>query len=342
MGKRNRLHSSCRALLFGEHVAPERDTDVVEIPIEVGFAGYFKMEAVRPDGTRRLLADWQPNLLTDVGLELLGTSNIAACCHVGTGTSTPAFTDSTLAAWKATNSSKVGDGFYTGSPYGANGVTPPYYGWNRGTYRFAAGSATGNITEVGLSNTNTNTNMTCRALVKDGAGNPTTITVLSDEILDVTYEIRMYAPSADATYNVTISGTVYTFTVRACAVGQGNYWGWPIVYQAGYNFNGAYGFNSNAATYKGFALAAVTAASPTGTTTGSPTSSSVDAYASGTRQRDFTLTWSTAQATDAAGVSGFTILTTRGYYQIGVSPTIPKNSTNNLSIKFRVSWARYP
>ena len=31
--------------------------------------GWYKFEAVRPDGTKRLLADWFPNLITDAGLE---------------------------------------------------------------------------------------------------------------------------------------------------------------------------------------------------------------------------------------------------------------------------------
>lgn len=301
------------------------------------------MEAVRPDGSRRLLADWQDNLVTDYGLNALGNGGTnAGRCHVGTGNTPPNVADTTLAAWKAANSSKIGDGYYTGSPNGGQ-ANPPYYGWKRGTYRFAAGSATGNLSEVGLSSSGINEKMLTRALIKDVNGNPTTITVLADEMLDVTYEIRMYPPLTDVVKQVVISGNLYTFTIRARRVVDGNLWGYFIDHEAGLEYNGKYAPGTSIVGYYN-----VTTLGPlTGTIDGSSGGSTGQTggtnlpYENGTLFRDFVVTFNTGMFTRPEGMSGLEVTTTKGSYQILVSPPIPKNGTNNLQLVFRVSWARY-
>jgi hypothetical protein len=305
--------------------------------------GCFKLEAIRPDGSRRLLADWQENLITDLGLELLGSSPSGLAskyCHVGTGNATPAVGNTSLNTWLAVNTSKVGDGFFSGSPYGAQ-ESAPYYGWQRGVYRFSAGTATGNLTEVGLSPVNTNAQMFSRALIKDGGGSPTTVTVLSDEMLDLTYEIRMYPPLVDDSAIVTISGTAYTFTIRAAEVDSANSWGALICRDGILHDNGNYGISSGIQAFKSFVLGAINE-SPTGTVTATLNKNfgTETTYAAGSHLIDATYVWDTDTGTDAAGFSGFLITTTKGTYQISVSPTIPKTGVNNLSLTFRVSWDR--
>ena len=68
-----------------------------------GYAGWFKIEAHRVDangdeipGTRRVAADWFPNLITNAGLDFLGTTGptyVYTYCRVGSGNTAPAFTD---------------------------------------------------------------------------------------------------------------------------------------------------------------------------------------------------------------------------------------------------------
>ena len=56
-----------------------------------------------------------------------------------------------------------------------------------------------------------------RALIRDGAGNPTTLTVTAIDILTVTYQLRLYRPTTDIVSTV-CSTAVYTMLV-AQAVG---------------------------------------------------------------------------------------------------------------------------
>ena len=129
----------------------------IEVPSNT-VAGYYKFEAFREDadgneipGSRRVAADWFPNLITDVGLEAMGTvsvSTLTSWCRVGSGTTAPAFTDTGLVAQvAATNAEQA-------SSYGAQAAAP-YYGFYTITRRFAAGAAAGNLSEVGMADAST-------------------------------------------------------------------------------------------------------------------------------------------------------------------------------------------
>ena len=90
----------------------------------------------------------------------------------------------------------------------------PYYRWAKVTWRFGQGVAAGNISEVGLGWGNSN--LWNRALIKDANGNPTTITVLSDEYLDVVSEIRDYPTlSSSGSFNLLdkTGAIINTYTV---------------------------------------------------------------------------------------------------------------------------------
>lgn len=120
---------------------------------------------------------------------------IDRCC-VGTGNSTPLASqvalDSFVASTTATSAIDVA---------GVQVSTEPFYLWARRTWRFSEGAATGNLSEVGLGWTNTN--LWNRALMRDVNGNPTTITVLSDEYLDIVSEIRVYPQrSVSSSFNL--------------------------------------------------------------------------------------------------------------------------------------------
>lgn len=142
------------------------DKPILELHTEV--EGWFKFEAISEDGTRRVLADWFPNLITDQGLNQMGTlATWLNACQVGSGSTVPAVSDTQLVTRVAgtTTIQSTVQGIQS---------TPPYYASRTRTYRFAAGVATGTLSEVGVGTTATVGNLYSRALILDGAGNPTT------------------------------------------------------------------------------------------------------------------------------------------------------------------------
>lgn len=169
-------------------------------------SGKFKVEAITLDDSgnelsRRTVADWFPNLITDAGLNMLGSYNFAeitAYCMVGTSGSTPNISDTTLTAQIASTSTIQ-------TSFGGVQPSSPYYVWMRRTYRFAAGDAAGNLAELGVGRTSTA--VFSHALILDGLGDPTTITILPTETLDVTWELQMSQKSTDDAGVVTLAGS---------------------------------------------------------------------------------------------------------------------------------------
>ena len=248
------------------------------VEIKHGVTGWFKFEAVKADGTRRLLADWFPNLITNQGLDRMGSNlDYLTYCQVGSGDNTPANTDTTLETFVAATNN-------TSNDTAAAQASAPYYASRTKVFRFAAGAAAGNLSEVGIAWTNGAGSLYSRALILDGGGLPTTITVLSDEFLDVTYQLRIYPPTVDVTGTITLDGNNYNYVLRACNV--------TAVMPA---FNTGWGGLGNAAGIRGIntgqglcsgAIVAITGA-PTGNV--GWTSASNSAYGASTLYRDSTL-----------------------------------------------------
>lgn len=176
-------------------------------------AGEFELRVYKSTGELKRQVRFK-NLLTNAGLNRwVGTTDPPVTyVFVGTGTATPAFTDTTLATYKAgvlptTSNTETNSG-------------PPDYISTRTIYaRFAPGVATGNITEVGTGwDTGTplasNYTLFSRALIQDSGGSPTTITVLADEYLDIYYYIKYYPTLTDSTYDITVGGSPITVTQR--------------------------------------------------------------------------------------------------------------------------------
>jgi len=133
---------------------------------------------------------WQDNMILDQGfVQLIEVSNASsiALFSFGVGSSSQAVqpTDTGLIAPIAfTAAADVG----VGHGWDADG----FFGWSRKTQSFARGAAAGNISELTTGSAANNTSAMARALVRDAMGNPTTITVLSDEVLTITWEWRKW------------------------------------------------------------------------------------------------------------------------------------------------------
>ena len=327
---------------------------MIHVDLEMKLAGRFKVEAFRADadgneipGSRRVAADWFSNLITNAGLNELGananwtgtgTGQIFFACGVGSGSTTPAFTDTALVSQVARSSTKQAD---------TNGVqgSAPYFGWRRITYRFAAGVAAGNLAEVGIFTAAASGICWSRALILDGGGAPTTITVLADEILDVTYECRNYPPTADVPWSATISGVSYSGVVRAQEVTGNSYtslWApgqWVGSGTGGVMVNTGSG-NAWCQAYATQTLGAITG-SPAGTAFPAQTVTG-SAYVSGNYYRDHTVTWDVTRGNAPGGIGSFRFLSIMGSFQMSVTPVIPKDATKTMNINVRVSWGRYP
>jgi hypothetical protein len=174
-------------------IIPKYRDIVMELPRQtVGIAGRYKLRKGKTDirGVEHITGEtaWFNNIITNNGKDNFADADLTvnlAYAHVGTGTTAELATDTQLQTFVAA-SNTVQDSSSTAQ------ASAPYYGKYVRTIRFGEGVAAGNIAEVAMSTQNTNGDAFTRALVKDGGGSPTTITVLSDEWLDVTYEFRTY------------------------------------------------------------------------------------------------------------------------------------------------------
>lgn len=302
-------------------------------------AALYKFEAVKvhEDGSesRRLLADWFPNLITDYGLNAIGYTNrilgttgsqVRLCqfCRVGSGATPPNVADTSLVAQVGSTS------VYSGGDTTGAATSAPYFSFARVTYRFAQGAAAGNLSEVGCGLTAAGSDLFSRTLIKDSSGNPTTVTVLEDEFLDVTYEVRQYMATEDTSGSVTINGVVYDWVARPANVTS--HGSWSIISLANWGSNIAYG---------GATLGPVTG-QISGSTTGGVNPSDIP-YVNGSFRRRATVSWSLTQGNSAGGISGLLINAPRSTYQMSFSPPLPKTASNLLSLTLEVGpWSRMP
>ena len=151
---------------------------------EIKVGAVIKLIASKSDGKIARETGWFHNLVLDAGLVRMTQNTWFDRCCVGAGNSTPIASQSALDSFIASTTTVQS----TTSNW--DSTTTPTYIYERRTWRFGQGVAAGNISEVGLGWENNA--LWNRALVKDINGNPTTITVLSDEYLDVVCEVRVY------------------------------------------------------------------------------------------------------------------------------------------------------
>jgi hypothetical protein len=299
------------------------------IDMNVGkLAGRFKIEAARLAkdgseiaGSRRVLADWFDNLVTNNGLDLFASGNYLLYCQVGTGSTTPANGNTALVSRVAASNTQEA------TSEGAQ-ASAPYFCWRQKTFRFAEGVAAGNLAEVGVGASST-ANLFSRALILDNMGSPTTITVLSDEVLDVTYELRVYAPEDDWTGTVTLDSVDYDVVGRAAGVTNNAYWT--------IGADGAANLASNAFAYNG-AIGAIDSV-PAGTASAA-SSISTDSYSAASLLRDATPNWGLSSGNLAGGITAMRVTFGVGTYQFSFDPAIPKDNTQVLALTVRNAWAR--
>lgn len=146
------------------------------------------------------------NLITDTGLLSLATvGNLSAVCWrccLGTSVAAPTFTDLLLG-------NEIVNAAYQSVSPNHNQVTDAPSVWREYVfkYTFNPGTIPSIVSEVGIKD-NTSAlkagKLFSRTLIKDEDGNPTTITVLPDEYLNIYYSIRITYPDSGQLTETTI------------------------------------------------------------------------------------------------------------------------------------------
>ncbi len=301
----------------------------IEIPLKTSIKGHFKLEAVDMlTGKKRFLAEFD-NLVTDQGLDRMATdSDWLSYCSVGSGNTAPANTDTGLVSFVSSTSTRS-------TSNSGNSGSSPWFAFATITYRFAIGTAAGNLSEIGIGWSNTNGHLFSRALILDGSGNPTTITILSSEALDATYTFQLYAPLVDVTGSVTINGVATAYTFRASSA-NGGAWAGGFISGDNFGYNGLIVYNGSIGSITG---------APGGSSDAS-NSSVVQSYSSGSYQLDTIFSWGLTQGNLSGGITAILIYAGQqrqqmGQFQVGFSPAIPKDGTKTMTLTFRQSWARH-
>ncbi|MGL4260683.1 MAG: hypothetical protein ACRCTX_03625 [Afipia sp.] len=180
----------------------------MKIDVKASLSGRFKC-VTHKDGVVSSETEFD-NLILDSGLERWGTGEIIDRCSIGSGSTPPAVTDINLTSLIATSTTSR-----TVTPSITANATSR---WTEVTtcFRFGEGVGTGTISEVGVG---WNGGLWSKTLIKDGSGNPTTITKLADETLDVYYTLRIQYPLADITGSAVLKGVNYDYVLRPASIG---------------------------------------------------------------------------------------------------------------------------
>lgn len=299
--------------------------------IKVGLKGKYKIEKVFNANTSEEykipLTEWFDNIITDMGLNLFFTETdgryTMSHCLVGTGNSTPNVGDVWLDSYLAYTSTLQAHSV-------SNSGAPNYTKIWTGTFRLGAGVGTGNISEVGIGYYSSS-RLFSRALILDGGGSPTTITKLSDEVLDITYEFQIQLPTSDVSGSVVITGDkggTYSYTLRASGIDD-------VMSMQSY-FPCFIGLSQVAFAYNGSIGTILD--TPSGTL--STGSTSANSYSSGNFYRDTTSSFSISQGNLSGGISAMRFGVSGLMFQIGFDTAIPKTSSDTFSLVYRYTASR--
>jgi hypothetical protein len=329
-------------------IPPER---IIESVSRVGMVGYFEVELIhKPTGLVKQKLKFK-NLITDAGLEWIGAGARTAGAGyifgpvsymgVGTGTTAPAITDTTLVAQVSRTNSN-------GSPV----INPTYgmgpdseYFFTRTTKVFLPGTGTGNLTEVGLFDAGSGGTMFARQLFRDGLGAPTTIVKTADDELRITYELRIYTQQTSNTTTLTVKSVSRTCTTRGYDIDGTNRWGNTVGNGGLRDYLGylwrASQFDSGVVTTFTTSSMPPLTGTQIGTSTGFSSGGWQGSYIATSRYRDYA-------ATMNPGVGNITIgsITWGGMDGVNapfistIEPAITKTETERFTFTGRLSWGR--
>lgn len=286
--------------------------------------------------TRRRVASAVPNLFLTAGRNHIGgNGNWAGWCHVGTdpAPADPAQTG-LLGFVASTNQLAVN------AVDGASS-SPPHYGFLRRTFRFAQGDTAANLNEVGLGWLATGAALISRARIVDITGTEVTVTPLADEILDVTTDLRYYAPLGDVLGTIVLDGITYNTITRASNANNVTSWGDYIGAQVLHSTIPPGDFTA----YDG-AIGSVIQAPSGNSQTLIGTTPVTAAYGNNNYYVDIQAPATLTGWYLAAGIRCVTCATTAGVFQTqftaqGTGNPVPKSAIQSMSLTWRIRWGGY-
>ena len=318
---------------------------VLSATVRIGLSGRFTLVRRKASDESVIETREFDNLITDIGLDRWGSGGPINRCQVGSGNSAPQFSDTGLQALVATttNSRTVSAPFNAFS-YDATNRSQTY----TGCYRFNVGVATGTLAEIAMGWSEAPAGIWCRALILDEGGNPATITILSDEILDVYYSVKLQYPATDASGSLTLNGISYEWIGRPARLGTS------------YSFDQLFGYGlvcrnadslaktTNSAAYSMWYAYSGTIGGvsgyPSGTNSSFWTYHQHAAYVPGSYTRVITGSTTTDEAS-AFSIKSVAVTFRPQYpisqfeWQFEFTPAIPKG-TMVLSLTATITWAR--
>lgn len=306
------------------------------INIRLGLSGEYRMVVSKDPECKEIVSvNSFKNLITDNGFELIGTTsirsdftNICSRFCVGSGSTAPAVTDTSLANLVAVANSIPTTSVYTSYD---DGYTQTIF-----SYQFGIGVAAGNLSEIGIGASASS--LFSRALILDSGGNPTTITVLPNEYLTVYYTLRCAIPKTDQTFTFTadIGGapTSVTAVVRPARANSSTDESWRL--RTGIGQSGG----TAGAVYSGSLGTPISV--PSGASSMVAQSYyTVQSYSASSLQRKADIDLTINQGNLAGGVIKSIVHTLGpGCWQIEFTPGIPKNNTQTAKFTIGYSWGR--
>jgi hypothetical protein len=342
---------------------------VIESEHQVRFDNFYYGEAfqcremmdgrsIEIPGTRRtVIHPTTTNTILDNQLEYYGGSgpsqSFMSACHLGTSSQAESTADTALISWLAATNfeTQVQDNYHYTSG------SAPYWGARRRKARFEPNFGGGdvNINELGtcytaLQDGNTNGELDSRALTRDSNGDPTTVSVLSTEYLDVWYTRRIYpsyinettgAP-IDGTGSIDIDGITYNYTIRPGLLTNSTAWGGAIDDQFSPRKNSPSEFTCGTWYEHPATLGGVTSNPSTGGSNSSVDTSLVSllAYAPFSYNRTGIYSAALDDANFASGIGGISFDSSMGTYQCILDAGVPKTSSLTFDWYCNFAWNR--
>lgn len=319
----------------------------------VGVSGRYRLVVSSDKEMNDVIEDLTfDNLITDVGLNRIGTVNTENTVNsaqaavtsfnslcgrfvVGSGNTPPSVSDTALQNLVASQSVDSVD-FVAGTSSYADG----YYELVV-SHQFGQGEAEGNLSEIGIQVSPPGGALWSRALILDGVGNPTTITVRDSDFLTCYYTLRINIPQQDSVYNIDVDygeGLVVptVVTIRPLVADNPTVaggWGLQTVCVSGVNIA------SRVSAWTG-GLAAPNATNPLGTAIDTTSSSDVRVtYEFGSFKRFITSKKGLGQF-NSNNIQTVAVHSLMGAWQVNFNPPLEKGNTQTMDLTFGYSWAR--
>jgi len=184
----------------------------MKINLKQTVSGRINLKIIKANGDIRFESSFN-NLILNEGFNyVMGSATtpttLAGYCYVGTNGTAPLETD-TFSTMESVGT-RIGASTSEHEPDSING----YY-WYKREHRFTPSQNIDGyaLSEIMFSNYDV---AWSRTLIKNNDGQPTTITLNSDEYLYIIYELRLYWPTGDNTGTITIAGVAddFDYTLR--------------------------------------------------------------------------------------------------------------------------------